>query len=184
MSSIAASAGEVVFIPKPSGSYFYESFPCVQAQSQGYGGLRFSILGPAGGSVSLELQTSTNCNATGHTSSYTILTSLTGQRQIQTLPLLGFDNDPNYDAIVGLAWSEFSNTNTRWSIGNITLVCGAVGAPPVTSKLLLGTRMDLGRYILIFCSATAYTDSDDADKTNYDPNRNTHKQCLLQPAHR
>ena len=128
MSSIAASAGEVVFIPKPDGSYFYESFPCVQAQSQGYGGLRFSILGPPGGSVSLELQTTTNCNTTGHTSSYTILTSLTGQGQIQTLPLVGFDNNPNYDAIVGLAWSEFSSTSTRWSIGNITLVCGAVAA--------------------------------------------------------
>lgn len=137
MNSIAASAGEVVFIPNPDGSYFYEALPCVQAQTQGYGGLRFSILGPAGGAVSLELQTSTDCNATNHTSSYTILTGLTGQRQIQTVPLVGFDNNPNYDAIVGLAWSEFSSTNTRWSIGNITLVCGAVAAPPVSSKLHL-----------------------------------------------
>ncbi|KAK3319243.1 glycoside hydrolase/deacetylase [Apodospora peruviana] len=135
MTSIAASAGQVIFIPKADGSYFYESFPCVQAQTRGYGGLRFTIQGPAGSQVSLELQTTTSCNATDHTSSYNIVTGLTGQLQTLTLPLLGFDNNPNYDAIVGLVWSEFSKTNVQWSIGNITLVCGAVAGPTGATSL-------------------------------------------------
>lgn len=134
MNQIAASSGEVIFVPNPSGSYFYESFPCLAARTEGYGGIRFTIQGPAGGSVALELQTSTNCNSTGHTSSYNVLTGLTGQRQTITLPLLGFDNNPNYDAIVGLVWSEFSNTNVRWSIGNIAFVCGEVNTTPGTSN--------------------------------------------------
>lgn len=133
MNQIAASSGEVVFVPNPTGSYFYESFPCVASQTQGYGGITFTIQGPAGGSVALELQTATDCNSTGHTSSYTILTGLTGQRQTITLPLIGFDNNPNYDAVVGLVWSEFSNPNVRWTIGNIAFVCGAVNTGPGTS---------------------------------------------------
>ncbi|KAM7214305.1 hypothetical protein V8F06_010290 [Rhypophila decipiens] len=135
MNQIAASSGEVVFVPNPTGSYFYESFPCVAAQTQGYGGIRFTIQGPAGGSAALELQTSSDCNTSGHNSSYTVLTGLTGQRQTITVPLIGFDNNPNYDAVVGLVWSEFSNTNVRWSIGNIAFVCGD-STPPVSSTSL------------------------------------------------
>ncbi|KAK1752051.1 hypothetical protein QBC47DRAFT_64161 [Echria macrotheca] len=136
MTSIAASAGQVVFVPKADGSsYFYESFPCVTAQTSGYGGLQFTIQGPAGASVSLELQTATNCNpdTTGMKSSYNIITDLTGRRQTVTMPLVGFDNDPNYDAIVGLAWSVFSQANTQWTIGNITLLCGSVAGGQPTS---------------------------------------------------
>lgn len=137
MSSIAAAAGKVQFIPKDSGSYFYESFSCQQAITTGYGGISFTLQGPAGGSVALELQTSASCNAndTGsYTSSYNIISSLTGSQQTINLPLMGFDNNPNYDAIVGLVWSEFSQTNSIWSIGNIKLTCGAVAAPTTTSR--------------------------------------------------
>ncbi|KAK3687245.1 glycoside hydrolase/deacetylase [Podospora appendiculata] len=136
MTAIAASNGQVVFIPSNTNqSYFYESFPCQQAQSNGYGGLRFTIQGPAGASTGLELQTTANCNVTsGRNSSYTIISGLTGQLQTVTLPLSGFDGTPNYDSIIGLAWSEFSVSDTQWSIGNITLVCGDVSGslPPVS----------------------------------------------------
>ncbi|KAK0701643.1 hypothetical protein B0T26DRAFT_660290 [Lasiosphaeria miniovina] len=138
MTSIAAAAGEVVFVPKALGSYFYESFPCQQAQTSGYGGLQFTVQGPSNGSFSLELQTVADCNVTtGHNSSYNIVGNLTGQLQTVTLPLLGFDNNPNYDAIVGLVWTVFSSYGTQWTIGNITLVCGALpgGTPPTATVL-------------------------------------------------
>ncbi|KAK0637110.1 hypothetical protein B0T17DRAFT_483396 [Bombardia bombarda] len=134
MTSIAAASHEIVFTPKDPESYFYESFICQRAQTEGYGGLRFTIQGPAGGSVALELQTVADCNVTtGHNSSYDVITGLTGKQQTITLPLLGFDNDPNYDAIVGLVWSEFSSPGTQWTIGDITLVCSPQTVPTTTS---------------------------------------------------
>ncbi|KAK0714805.1 carbohydrate esterase family 4 protein [Lasiosphaeris hirsuta] len=134
MTSIAASAGQVVFTPKDASSYFYESFPCVQAQSSGYTGINFSIQGPAGASVALELQTASTCDASSnYTSSYNIVSDLTGQRQVISLPLLGFDNNPNYDAIVGLVWSVFSKVGSQWSIGNVTLACGGTATVPSVS---------------------------------------------------
>lgn len=136
MTSIAAAAGKVQFIPKDGGSYFYESFSCQQAVTFGYGGIQFTLQGPAGGSVAFELQTSASCNASetgNYTSSYNVISGLTGSQQTIDLPLPGFDNNPNYDAIVGLVWSEFSQTNAIWSVGNIKLTCGAVAAPTTTA---------------------------------------------------
>ncbi|KAK3491613.1 glycoside hydrolase/deacetylase [Neurospora crassa] len=136
MTSIAAAAGKVQFIPKDGGSYFYESFSCQQAITLGYGGIQFTLQGPAGGSVAFELQTSASCNASdtgNYTSSYNVISGLTGSQQTIDLPLLGFDNNPNYDAIVGLVWSEFSQTNAIWSVGNIKLTCGAVAVPTTTA---------------------------------------------------
>ncbi|KAK5658225.1 hypothetical protein OQA88_2200 [Cercophora sp. LCS_1] len=132
MTSIAASAGQVVFVPKDGNSYFYESFPCVKASSSGYSAIQFSVQGPAGSSLALELQTAANCNpeTEGWKSSYNIVSGLTGSRQTVTVPLIGFDNEPNYDAVVGLVWAVFSQTGTQWSIGNITLVCGGTPAGP------------------------------------------------------
>lgn len=138
MTSIAASAGQVVFIPKDGSSYFYESFECQPAVTNGYGGIQFTVQGPAGASFALELQTAANCSVTDGTykSSYNVVTDLTGERQTVTLPLLGFDNEPNYDAIVGLVWAVFSKTGVQWSIGNIELICGDVAAPQTTSMIL------------------------------------------------
>ncbi|KAK3940124.1 hypothetical protein QBC46DRAFT_449766 [Diplogelasinospora grovesii] len=134
MTSIAASAGQVSFIPKSDTSYFYESFACQQAVTNGYGGLRFTIQGPTGASVGLELQSTANCNTTGnYTSSYNVISGLTGQRQTITLPLTGFDNNPNYDAIIGLVWSEWSAPGSTWLLGNITFVCGTVTPPATTT---------------------------------------------------
>ncbi|KAK0645489.1 hypothetical protein B0T16DRAFT_329594 [Cercophora newfieldiana] len=134
MSSIAASAGQVVFTPKDN-SYFYESFPCIPASSSGYTGIQFSVQGPAGGSLALELQTTTSCAQEGgaYKSSYNIVGDLTGRRQTVTLPLIGFDNEPNYDAVVGLVWAVFSQKGVQWSIGNITLLCEPGAAQPTVA---------------------------------------------------
>lgn len=146
MTSIAASAGQVVFIPKDSNSYFYESFPCIKAYSSGYSGIQFSVQGPAGGSLALELQTGASCEAEGWKSSYNIVSGLTGSRQTVTVPLIGFDNEPNYDAVKGLVWAVFSQTGTQWSIGNITLLCGGTPVGPTqpsqpTAPVLPSTSM-------------------------------------------
>lgn len=158
MTAIAGSAGRVIFIPKDGGSYFYESFDCQQAVTEGYGGVQFTVEGPAGGSFAFELQTTETC-ANGRTedykSSYNIVSDLTGRRQTITLPFLGFDNDPNYDAIVGMVWSVFSENGAQWSIGNITLVCGDVSGAPSTSMSSLG-KLSLSK---LTCSTALSTRS-------------------------
>lgn len=128
MTAIAASPGRVVFIPKDDDSYFYESFPCQQAASEGYTAIEFPVLGPEGGSFAFELQTTFNCDQEGsYNSSWTEVADLTGEWQTITLPLEGWDNEPNYDGIVGLVWSTFSENGIEWSVGNVTLVCGGGG---------------------------------------------------------
>ena len=69
MSSISASAGVLSFKPK-AGSYFYETFPCQAASTNGYNSVSFQMKGPAGGSATLEIQTKTSCSATTYTSKY------------------------------------------------------------------------------------------------------------------
>lgn len=138
MTSITASAGQVNFVPKNDNSYFYESFDCQQAVTSGYIGIQFTVQGPAAGSFAFELQTTQSCtNASGsYTSSYETVSGLTGQRQTVTLPLQGFDNNPNYDAITGLVWAGFSRNGVQWSVGNITLVCGTIAPGQTTSTAL------------------------------------------------
>ncbi|KAK4158272.1 hypothetical protein C8A00DRAFT_39464 [Chaetomidium leptoderma] len=138
MSAIAASAGRVVFIPKDENSYFYESFECQPAVTNGYGSVEFTVQGPAGGSLAFELQTTGGCSGTSgsYNSSYQVLSDFTGQRQTITLPLEGFDNEPNYDAIVGMVWSGFSQTGVQWSVGNVTLLCaGGSGTAPQSTSI-------------------------------------------------
>ncbi|KAK4661018.1 hypothetical protein QC762_124070 [Podospora pseudocomata] len=131
MEFIAAGTGQVVFTPKDTTSYFYESFECQPAVTNGYGGLQFTVEGPAGASFALELQTTSSCSANDGTykSHYTIIENLTGSRQTINVPLDGFDNEPNYDAVVGWVWAVFSQSNVQWSIGNITWICGNVAQP-------------------------------------------------------
>lgn len=160
MTAIAASAGRVVFIPKDGNSYFYESFDCQQAVTEGYGGIEFTVEGPAGGSFVFELQTTESCNVdrTSYKSSYTVVSDLTGARQTITLPLQGFDNEPNYDALVGMVWSVFSENGIPWTVGNVTLVCGGQG----TSRIL-----PLGCFLL-----GKLTQNRCADKVDHPPDNN------------
>ncbi len=85
---------------------------------------------PAGGSVAVEMQTTSNCSvSTNWGSSYNVVTDLTGRAQTIQLPFDGFDNNPNADSIVGFSWAEFTG-NGAWTIANISLVCGSITPPP------------------------------------------------------
>ncbi|EAQ87185.1 hypothetical protein CHGG_03804 [Chaetomium globosum CBS 148.51] len=136
MTAIAAAPGHVDFIPKDDGSYYYESFECIQAITEGYNAIEFTVQGPAGGSFAFELQTTASCSTSqegSYNSSWNIVTDLTGQRQTVTLPLEGWEDSPNYDGIVGLVWSTFSQTDVVWSVGNVTLLCGGGGSGESTA---------------------------------------------------
>lgn len=122
MTSISASGGVLSFKPK-SGAYFYETFPCQQATSNGYNSITFSVKGPASGSFTLEIQTKTACSAGIYSSKYTQVTGLTGNTQTITVPLSQFSG-ANANAITGFVWSGFSSTSATWQLSNIAFGCG------------------------------------------------------------
>ncbi|RAR00144.1 carbohydrate esterase family 4 protein [Stemphylium lycopersici] len=121
MTSISASNGVLSFKPK-SGSYFYETFPCQAATSNGYDSLTFDIKGPAGGSATLEIQTKTSCSATSYTSKYISVAGLTGNTQTIKVPLSQFSG-ANGNAVTGFVWSGFSSTSITWQMSKIAFGC-------------------------------------------------------------
>jgi peptidoglycan/xylan/chitin deacetylase (PgdA/CDA1 family) len=129
MSSISASNGVLSFKPK-SGSYFYETFPCQAASSNGLSGLQFTIKGPSKGSVVVELQTKTSCSTGTYKSYYTQITGLTGNTQTVTIPFTEFSG-ANANAITGIVWSGFSSTTTTWQLSSVQFACsGSSGGVP------------------------------------------------------
>ena len=146
MVSIAASNGAINFTPRGSSSYFYESIKCQQALSNGYGGLQFNVIGPVGGSVALELQTVASCSSstTNYTSSYNVITDLTGRSQTIQLPWDGFDNAPNADSIIGFSWAEFTG-NGAWTVANISLICGSVAGSISPSPFPFLTFLEMSK---------------------------------------
>ncbi|KAL2266872.1 hypothetical protein VTJ83DRAFT_4149 [Remersonia thermophila] len=131
MSSMAGLPGRVVFVPKDSNSYFYESMECRQAASEGYMGVQFVIEGPAGGYFVVEAQTTESCGVDRSTykSSWAFIEGLNGHRQTVVLPFSAFSDNPNPDALVGLVWGGFSHGGAQWSVGNVTLVCSGPSSP-------------------------------------------------------
>lgn len=128
MTTISASANTLSFRPK-SGSYFYETFACQQASSNGYNSVTFTIKGPQGGSATLEMQHKTNCAASTYSSSFVSLSGLTGATQTITIPFSQFSG-ANANAVTGLVWSTFSSTSTTWQLGSIAFGCGgSTGGP-------------------------------------------------------
>ncbi len=123
MTSISASGGVLSFQPK-AGSYFYETFPCQAASSNGYNSVSFQMKGPAGGSATLEIQTKTSCSATSYTSKYVSITGLTGNTQTITIPLTQFSG-ANANAVTGFVWAGFSSTTATWQLSNIAFGCGS-----------------------------------------------------------
>ncbi|KAF2851598.1 carbohydrate esterase family 4 protein [Plenodomus tracheiphilus IPT5] len=131
MTSIKATGGVLSFTPKSS-SYFYESFPCQQASSNGYNSVTFQIKGPAGGTATFEIQTKTACSASAYTSKYIQLSGFTGSLQTMTIPLSQFAG-ANVNAVQTFVWSGFSSTTYSWQLSNIAFGCqGAV--VPSSSK--------------------------------------------------
>ncbi len=122
MASIAASNGVLSFTPKDANSYYYESFPCVQAKSQGYGGLQFTLTYPAGSSFTLETQTRDSCGATNYTSEWFAVSGLSGTQMVVTLDLDVYTTS-NLDAIIGYVWAGFTVTGP-YTMSDIRFVCG------------------------------------------------------------
>lgn len=129
MASISANNGVLSFKPKSGGdSYFYETFACQAASTNGYDSIQFTIKGPAGGSASLEIQTQTACGASGYQSFYAPITGLTGNSQVITVPLKSFSG-ANANAVTGFVWSGFSSSNNAWEMSKIQFGCGGAPAP-------------------------------------------------------
>jgi peptidoglycan/xylan/chitin deacetylase (PgdA/CDA1 family) len=123
MSSISASGGILSFKPK-SGSYFYETFACQAASSNGYNSLTFQMKGPAGGSATLEIQTKSSCSAGTYTSKYVSITGMTGNTQTITIPLSQFTG-ANANAVTGFVWAGFSSITATWQMSNLAFGCGS-----------------------------------------------------------
>ncbi|KAF2475117.1 glycosyl hydrolase [Lindgomyces ingoldianus] len=132
MTTISATGGVLSFKPK-SGSYFYETFACQAASTNGYNSVQFSVKGPSGGSLTLEIQTKTSCSATAYTSKYFTVSSLTGSTQTITVPLSSFSG-ANANAITAFVWSGFSSTTATWQLSSIQFGCGSSGGASSTSK--------------------------------------------------
>lgn len=125
MASITASGGVLQFTPKNTDSYFYETFPCMQAKSEGYGGLQFTLTYPAGADFTIELQTMPasvgGCAATNYTSEWFAVSGLTDTQQAVTLDL-GVYEQSNLDAISGLVFAGFTKVGA-YTLSNLKFVC-------------------------------------------------------------
>ncbi|KAF2140743.1 carbohydrate esterase family 4 protein [Aplosporella prunicola CBS 121167] len=139
MTSISAAGNKLSFTPS-SDSYFYETFSCQAASSNGYDSISFSTKGPAGGSFTLEIQTQASCSASSYTSYYHEVTGLTGQTQTITIPLSSFAG-ANADAVTAFLWSDFSSTSATYELSNIQFGCSSSGGgnPPTTSQTSMRT---------------------------------------------
>lgn len=132
MSSISAKSGVLSFTPKTN-AYFYETFPCQAATENGYKSIQFTVKGPKGGSMNVELQSKTSCSASDFKSAIVSVTGLTGSTQTITLPLSSFPSSANTNAISGILWSGFSS-NSAWELSNVKFGCttDASTAPSAT----------------------------------------------------
>ncbi|KAF2686744.1 carbohydrate esterase family 4 protein [Lentithecium fluviatile CBS 122367] len=130
MSSISAASGVLSFKPKAD-SYFYETFACQAASTNGYNSLQFSIKGPSGGSATVELQTQTSCSATSYKSYFTQVSGLTGATQTITIPFTQFTG-ANANAITAVVFSGFSSTTATWQLSNLQFGCGGTASSSTT----------------------------------------------------
>jgi peptidoglycan/xylan/chitin deacetylase (PgdA/CDA1 family) len=127
MTSISAAGGVLSFKPKATAtSYFYETFACQAASTNGYNSVQFNLKGPAGGSLTLEIQTQASCSATTYTSTFVAINSLTGSTQAISIPLSQFTG-ANANAVTAFVWSTFSSTTTTWQLSDLRLGCGSTG---------------------------------------------------------
>lgn len=127
MASISAKSGILTFTPKAN-AYFYETFTCQAASGSGYDSIQFTVKGPKGGSVNVELQTKTTCAASSYGSVIVPVTGLTGSTQTITVPLSSFKT-ANTNAISGIVWSEFS-ANSAWEFSSVKFGCSNGASAP------------------------------------------------------
>ncbi|KAL7271522.1 hypothetical protein RUND412_005714 [Rhizina undulata] len=131
MESISTTGTTINLTPETDGSsYFYTTFPCLAATTEGYDAITFPFRGPAGSSVTLEVQTSASCSATAYSSHYFEISELTGALQTVTVPLSSFTG-ANLDAITSWVWSSFSKDDD-YELGRTSFVCASGGSSKST----------------------------------------------------
>ncbi|CZR68593.1 probable deacetylase [Phialocephala subalpina] len=128
----ADTVNKKITFTSQASSYFYTTFACEKATTDGYNALTFPIKGPAGASFTIELQTSSSCSTTAYTSYYTTLTGVTGSTQTYTVLLSSFAG-ANLNAIQSILFESFS-VNGAWEIGQTQLVCAAGGSSVGSTK--------------------------------------------------
>lgn len=136
MSYISAVPDKLTFTPKPD-SYYYTNFDCINVTNTAYTAIQFTIKGPAGGSATLELQTSPGgCGAAAYQSHIVSITGLSGSTQLKTFSLSEFAG-AKLSAVKALVWADFTGTSgAAWELGRIELVCpnAAVSSRAPTAK--------------------------------------------------
>lgn len=136
MTSIASAGNKITVVPSTAASYFYETFPCQAANTNGYDTLQFAVKGAAGGSVAIEIQTSAKCSDTAYTSKFYLVTGITGSTQPITVQLKTAFPGANLNAIKSFVFFQFSNVTTPWEMSQVQFGCGSSGfiGAPVSSR--------------------------------------------------
>ncbi|CAJ2512301.1 Uu.00g053160.m01.CDS01 [Anthostomella pinea] len=133
MNTTSADGGILTFTPKNIDvSYLYEQFDCMDTTALGYDGVSFTTKGPEAASVSIELQTKTNCSAEEYQSFYYTVNGLSGALETINIPLSSWTG-ANLTRVVGVVYYSFSagqtGTDKVWQLDNIQLLCSRVTAP-------------------------------------------------------
>ena len=121
-----SSSGNVLSFTTKAGSYFYETFDCQSATSNGYNTLKFDLTGIKGATFTFEIQTKKSCSDKSYTSKYIGVSAITGQWQTVEIPLQNFAG-ANADVVTGLVWQDFSSTG-NWKLRNLYFGCGGAAA--------------------------------------------------------
>jgi len=128
------STNHVEFVPKAD-SYFYTQFPCVNAKNK-YTGISLRIKAPKGATLSVQLDSSDNCDATNPKSTYASATDLgwtfDGTEKLYTIPFSKFAG-LNTEKLTTILFSGFSGTT---SFGPMAFYCGNSGeyvVPPTSA---------------------------------------------------
>jgi hypothetical protein len=143
MQSISSSLidTKLLFTPNTNtSSYFYTNLPpCVQASTENYDAIEFSIKGPVTGfQFVLEIQTSENCTVSAYSSHFFLVSTdwRAGPTQVIRVPLSKYVG-ANMDAVKAFVWSDFSATG-GYEMGPIYLRCvgGIIGSSIASSSLV------------------------------------------------
>jgi peptidoglycan/xylan/chitin deacetylase (PgdA/CDA1 family) len=126
------SSNRVEIVPKAGGeSYFYSQFPCVNAKNK-YGGISLRIKAPRGATLSVQLDSSNNCDPTTAVSAGQTSTELgwtfDGTEKLYLIPFSKFPS-LNTEKLTTILFSGFSGTV---SFGPMAFYCGSTGEYIVT----------------------------------------------------
>ncbi len=117
-------------------SYIFEELPCVDAAARGLDSLAFRLRGPEAASVSVELQTRSDCAGEQYQRAYLPVDGLSGDLDVITVALDGFGGRQPAAAaaaVVRLVWFGFSagaeEADREWAIDDVRLTCAGAEEP-------------------------------------------------------